>query len=55
MVFILLLDQQPAALRKLSYGLDAGSLKKWGWCRYSVAQCIGAGSMGGLCKLAAKF
>lgn len=48
-------DQQPAALRKLSMGLDAGSLKRLGWFWYSVAHSIGTGPEVGLYKSTTVF
>lgn len=50
----LIWDQLPAAFRKLSKGLAAGSLKKSGWCWYSAAQSIGVPVVG-LCEVTLKF
>lgn len=36
-----IMNQQPAAFKKLSYGRDAGSWKKAAWCWYAVAQSLG--------------
>lgn len=52
---VLYVSQHPAALRKVSNGLNAGSIKESGCCWCSAAHCMGRFCADGMTATEARF